>query len=299
MPGFSSIGEIPAADDAGRTWVTQFRKLVASAATATSGFVDYLYFAGSPAANFYASAPLVSAEVESERGIYSPDVAPYKKFLKNLTTMSAASSATATTNQRQRLIVADYLLYYPFIDTDAVGEEQAMENSVSLPRYTAGQVVAVAQSAASTVGTFTFTYTNQDGTSGRVSQAAYTLAVAGGGQVVATAASDNGYHPYLALQTGDTGVRSIESCTFSAAGGGLMALVIVKPLITSVVSQECRRTTSGNLESYGSADSFDTVIHQAGMPEIKDGAVVGLLGQGYAGTLASSTLVGTLETIWN
>ena len=35
--------------------------------------------------------------------------------------------------------------------------------------------------------------------------------------------------PFVGLQTGDTGVRSIESVTFSVAGGGLVCLVIVKP----------------------------------------------------------------------
>jgi hypothetical protein len=78
-----------------------------------------------------------------------------------------------------------------------------------------------------------------------------------------------------------------------------MALVIVKPLLMHVVTQECRRTTSGNLESYGACDEFISVIHGAGAPQIKDGAVLGLMAAGYAGSLASSTLVGILETNWN
>jgi len=87
--------------------------------------------------------------------------------------------------------------------------------------------------------------------------------------------------------------------TFTAAGGGLMALVIVKPLFKSVVTQECRRTTSGNLESYGACDELMSIIHRAGAPRIVDGAVLGLMASGYAGSLATSTLVGILETIWN
>lgn len=299
MSGFRNVGEFAAADIAGQTWITSFRKLVASAATPTSGLIDYLYYSGSPPANFYASAPYVSAVVESSRGIYVPSVAPATQHLKGLTTMSAASSATNTTNQRQRLILADYLLYYPFIDTDAVGEIQAMENIVALPRYESGQVVAVAQSAASAVGQFTFTYTNQSGVAGRVSQDTFTIgSIAGGGQVLNNTLSGNGFHPYLDLQLGDSGVRSIQSCTFTVAGGGLMALVIVKPLFTHVVTQECRRTTTSNLESYGSADQYNALIHSAGCPQIKDGAVLGIFGQGFAGSLASSTLVGLLETVW-
>ena len=79
----------------------------------------------------------------------------------------------------------------------------------------------------------------------------------------------------------------------------LLTLAIVQPLMTAYVSQECRRTTTGNLESYGAATEFQSVIHKAGPPEIIDGAVLGLLACGFAGSLASSTLIGTLETVWN
>lgn len=299
MPGFNSVRDYALADDTGRVWTTQFRKAVASAATNTSGLIDYLYFAGSPAANFYASSPGVSAVVEASRGIYVPSVAPLRQYVKSFTTMSSAASATTISSQRQRLIMADYLLYYPFIDTDAVGEEQLMENTVTLPRYDCGQVIAVAQSAASTIGQFTINYTNQDGVAGRVSQNTFTQVVAGGGQVVSSANSAAGFHPYIYLQKGDRGVRSIQSVTFTAAGGGLLSLVIVHPLFTSVVTQECRRTTSATLESFGAADQLDMIIHQAGTPQIKDGAILGIFGQGFAGSLASSILIGLLETVWN
>ena len=84
----------------------------------------------------------------------------------------------------------------------------------------------------------------------------------------------------------------------TAAGGGLMCLVIVKPLLKSIVSQESRRTTTGNLESYGACTELASVIHQAGAPRVIDGAVLGLLASGYAGSLASSILAGALEVIW-
>lgn len=297
--GFRNVAEFANADLRGQTWTTGFRKMVASPATPTSGFIDYLYYAGSPPANFYASAPYVSAVVEASRGIYVPTVSPATQHLKGLTTMSGAASATTTSSQRQRLILADYLLYYPFIDTDAVGEQQDMENTIPIPRYAYGQVVAVSQSAASTVGQFTMTYTNQAGTAGRVSQNTFTAStLTGGGQIATTAASAAGFHPYLNLQLGDYGVQSIQSVTFTAAGGGLMALVIVQPLFTHIVTQECRRTTATVFDSYGAADRYDALIHQAGSPRIKDGAVLGIFGQGFAGSLASSTLVGLLDTVW-
>ena len=294
MAGFATVSEFANADLLGQCWITQFRKAVASAATTTNAWIDYSYFAGSPAANFYASSPSVAALVEASRGIYVPTVAPMTQHLKSMMVMTA--NTTTAVNARQRLVLCDYLLYYPFIDTDAIGEEQLMDNTVPLPRYTSGRVIAVAQSAASTTGQFTFTYTNQDGVAGRVSQNTYTFAVAGGGQIVSANGVGASYNPYCTLQLGDTGVRSIESVTFTAAGGGLMALVIVKPLFNGYVTQECRTTTG---VAYGAADEFMSLIHSAGAPQIKDGAVLNFFAEGTAGSLASSMLVGTLETVWN
>jgi hypothetical protein len=294
VSGFANVAAFARADELGQCWVTQFRKTVASAATTTNAWVDYSYFAGSPAANFYASSPSAAALVEASRGIYLPTVSPATQHLKSLTVMTANTGSTA--NARQRLVLCDYLLYYPFIDTDAIGEQQDMDNTVAIPRYTSGRVVAVAQSAASTIGTFTFTYTNQDGTAGRVSQASSTFAVAGGGQVVSANGVGASFNPYLALAAGDSGVRSIQSVRFTAAGGGLMALVIVKPLFNGYVTQECR-TTGG--VAFGAADEFLALIHSAGAPQVKDGAVLNFFAEGNAGSLASSQLVGTLETVWN
>lgn len=295
---FRSVLEWSQSPDLGCYHVTTFRKAVASAATVANDFVDYTYSAGNPPANFYASAPLTAATIETIRGFHIP---VRDQFLKSITVMSSAASATTTTSQNQRLLLADYLLYYPFIDTDAVGEQQDMVQSVTLPRYSTGagvQMMAVGQSAASTVGTFTVSYTNQDGTPGRTSQATYTKAIGGGGILVSSSTNaTSGSHPFIGLQAGDSGVRSVESVTFSAAGGGLMAIVLVRPLFNFYSTQECRRTTSGNLESYGAASQFEAVIHQNTI-KIFSGAILGIIGLGNAGSLASSVLVGTLETVW-
>lgn len=299
MSGFRNLRAWAGAEDLGQFHITSFRKAVSSAATTTSAWIDYSYFPGSPVANFYASSPLEAAELETSRGIYVPTVAPATQWLRNLKLMSAASSGTSVLNGRQQIVLADILLYYPFIDTDAVGEQQDMVNTATIPRYTSGRVIAVGQSASSTLGQFTFSYTNQDGVAGRTSQNHFTFVVAGGGQVVASSVqSAASYHPYLALQAGDSGVKSIESVTFTAGGGGLMALVIVQPLLECFVTQESRRTTSGNLETYGACNEFASVIHHRPR-QIKDGAVINLFAAGHAGSLASSILAGVLETTWN
>jgi len=295
VSGFRTVGDFANADLLGQCWLTQFRKVVASAATIAGQWIDYSYYAGSPAANFYASSPLVAAEVDPSRGIYVPSVTPMTQHLKSLNVMIPSSTGNAA-SARQRLMLADYLLYYPFIDTDAIGLDQALDNTVVIPRYPYGRVIAVAQSAAGAVGDFTFTYTNQTGVSGRVSPVQRTVWVNGGGHCLSTVTTGGAYFPFLPLATGDYGVKSIESVNFSASGGGLMALVIVKPLFHAYATQECR-TTSG--VAFGAADEFVSVINSAGAPRILDGAVLNFFSQGTAGSLANNLLIGTLETVWN
>ena len=114
MSGFRNVGEYAAADDAGQVWLSSFRKAVASAATTTNAWLDYSYFAGAPAANFYASAPLTAALVEADKGIYTGgNVSPMSKHLKNVMLMVSAASATSTAEGRQQVAICDYLLYYP------------------------------------------------------------------------------------------------------------------------------------------------------------------------------------------
>jgi hypothetical protein len=299
MAGFKNLREWVDVEDVGQFHITSFRKAPPAVATSTSAWADYSYYPGTPTANFYASAPLTAATLETARGIYVPSVSPAKQFLRNLKLMSLASTNTSTGNSRQHIVLADLLLYYPFIDTDAVGEQQDMTNVVTIPRYGYGNVVAVAQSSASGSGQFTFTYTNQDGVPGRVSQNHFTFANFSGGQVVATSVGSNAsFHPYCSLQAGDYGVKSIESVTFTVGGGGLMSFVIVKPLLSAHLTQECRRTSTGNLESYGACDEFASIIHHR-PPQILDGAVLGLFAGCYGGSLASSVMVGLLETTWN
>ena len=87
--------------------------------------------------------------------------------------------------------------------------------------------------------------------------------------------------------------------TFSVAGGGLVCLVLAKPLMSGIMPQVSRRTTSGNLESYGSAAQYDMFLHQPRALKIEDGAVLGLFLRGDGGSLATTNFVGILETMWN
>lgn len=292
MAGFGNLREYAEADNLGRHHQTAFRKTVGSTATVTASYIDYSYFPGLPLANFYASTPLEAAYLDASRGIAIPTVAPYKQYLKTITCMNSTSG---TTSLRQKLMLCDYLMYYPFIDTDAVGELQEMVQTVSLPRYTSGMVFAVAQAASSTIGQFTMNYTNQSGVSGRVSPNTFTQIVAGGGQSLTAIISGKGFDPFVPLQAGDSGVKSIESVTFTAGGGGLMALVIVKPLMTLFLNEACGLLNG----SVGSPTQIESVIMHPRPPEIKDGAVLNFITKAPAGSMANTPISGLIETLWN
>lgn len=301
MPGFRNISEWAHSAENGRNWISQFRKVPAVTTIAGQWF-DFSTAAGNPVPNYYASAPLVADVLESRKGIYpGADVAPAKKFLHRLTVMNGAATATTTNSQNLGLYLLDYLLYYPFIDMDAAGEDQVMDNTRALPRYTDGKgvmMMLVAQAQTIGGGAFTVSYTNQDGVAGRVTPACLCAAAQPYGALVSAVTNAAGVCPFIPLQEGDTGVRSVESINFSVANGGLAALVLVRPLERQHSAEESRRTTTGTVESFGSAVETEAISMRAGAVQIQDGAYLNFIGQTIAGTIAGMQLVGTLETVW-
>lgn len=285
---FRALGQ---AFDAGKYWISSFRKVPASTATVTGQWYDYSYASGNPIPNYYAASPLVAATLEPDKGIIVPRMsAGSHQYLHRLSVMS--NGATAST---QPIYLLDYLLYYPFVDMDAAGEEQAVVNSVTLPRYTDGigvQMMVVAQSPTVGGGRFTINYTGTD-------DVAYTTgsmfcgAAQPSGAIVSAVTATSGLTPFVPLNAGVKGVKSVNWANFSVANGGLCAIVLVRPLETTIALE------STSVAGIGSAVEKEALRLRGGIVEIKDGAFLGLLGQGVAGSLASSPLVGTIETVWS
>ena len=93
--------------------------------------------------------------------------------------------------------------------------------------------------------------------------------------------------PFLPLQRGDSGVRSIESVTIGGVGDvGLFSLVLVKPF------------AAFNLYGIDAACETDYFTDSAAMPEIKDDAYLNLIALPN-GTLSGAPINGILETTWN
>lgn len=298
--GFQTVRAWADSEADGRSWLSFFRKVPPSTATIAGQWFDYSTASGVPVPNYYASAPLVAATLEGREGIYIPEQNT-ARYLKQTVVMSAAASVTGTTNQNQPLMLLDYLLYYPFIDLDAAGEEQVMDNTVTLPRYTDGvgvQAMIVAQAPTVGGGSLTLKYIDDQDVE-RTTSTIFCAAAQPSGALVTAVAAAAGISPFAPLNAGVRGIKSIVSATVAVANGGLAAVVLVKPHEMSYAREECRRPTSSPTESYGDAAEIERVRMRAGAQELKAGAFLGWIGYGVAGSLASAPLVGMIESFWS
>jgi hypothetical protein len=245
---------------------------------------------GNPVPNYYAASPLVSTALaqSTDGGIsHGGNVAQlgYKKFVKTMMVLNA--SANAVPNY---VMMLDYLLYYPFVDM-SVTDPQPLVNTVTLPRYTSGvgvQIMAVQVAAQSGAGNpqFFCTYTNSDGVSGRTTRTvACNTTVITGAIITSASATNSSVGPFLPLQSGDKGVKSIQSVTFLTADIGLIALVLV-----ATIENITLRTIDAPAERVPVVDFFD-------FPQIQDDAYLNMICCPNA-SLAGTPFHGSLQTVW-
>lgn len=285
MPAaFRTLNDLSNAYTAGRVHTCSFRKSFTTVVTA-GWWHDLTREAGNPLPNYYAATPLAAAVLDGNKGIFhGPNQAPATKWL----TRFGLVSATASTLGQYKLL--DYLLYYPFIDSDSP-DEQVLDNTVTLPRYTDGvgvQVMAVVVGAPTVInGAFTFTYVNQDGDT-KVSPTQGTagaLASPGNLYCSAPASNINTGGPFLKLASGDTGVRSITSVQFSVPTGGLVTFVLVRPLIDTIAIE------------LNTPTEFTAVVSKP-ITKIYDGAYLNLIVRPTA-AVTTATLSGYADFVWS
>ena len=284
--GFSSVQALADAELAGQTWYSTWRKSPSQVSTIGVWF-DLSMSPGNPVPQYYAASPLVGVPMSysDEQGLnHGRNVSPLTKHLKRVTVMTSTATALP-----MPMILCDYLFYYPFID-EGTTDAQSLDNTQTLTRYTDGegvQVMAVSVAGRTGGQTFQFSYTNSDGVAGRTSQTVIENAVSVNGSIVTSdRANANARGPFIPLQAGDTGVRSIESVTMNGADVGLFALVLVKPL-----AQLSLRGIDAPVE-------VDYLLDFGQLPRIVDDAYLNFLAC-PAGSLAATALHGDLTVVWN
>lgn len=289
MAGFKSINAYVDAYNSGAYTLTSFRKAPTQVNTA-GNWMDMSMAAGNPVPNYYASTPLLAAKLATHEGIYhGPGVSPSKKFLRSISVYSTTANAAPST-----WFLCDYLMYYGFIDMDAVGDVQTMVNvdafsqPIVLDRYTTGAGVRMMMvNAYPTVGggQFTVTYVNQDGNTSTTPNH-FCTAVTTIATLTATTQNASGLMPFLSLAAGDSGVRSVTSVTFTVANGGLCALVLVYPLRTI-------RIREANVPT-----EVESLLGAPDLPQVQDGAYLNFIGNTPTGSLAATNFVGMAEFTW-
>lgn len=201
--------------------------------TAAQFWLDLSMSPGNPKPNYYASTPLVGATMaqSTDGGIFHGGaVSPRTKHLRRITAMTQTAGAVPLP-----MILCDYLAYYPVLDEGVIDEPQVL-TPVALTRYSDGAGVQIlpvvtAPHVVGTGTTFTVSYTNQDGVAGRTTSVVQLGTQTVNGTIACGGVGTNRIGPFLPLQTGDTGVRTIESVTFSGLPEvGLLTLVLVRPL---------------------------------------------------------------------
>ncbi len=283
MPGFGGIYDLVDAELEGAVKFSTWRKQPTQ--TTASGFwFDLSMSPGNPVPQYYAASPGVSVAMRqsTDGGIFhGGSVSPAKKFVRELMAMTVTATAVP-----MPMILLDYLLYYPFIDESST-DEQALTTIVTLPRYTDGagvQMMAIAVAAQTGGQQFFVTYTNSAGVAGRISKTVTMSTQSVNGTVVTTARTNSG-GPFIGLQNGDTGVRSIESVTMLGIDVGLFTLVLVKPL--------CQMSIRG----IDAPVEIDLLKDFSQCPQVQDDAYLNFIVH-PGGTLAAAPIHGYAKFVW-
>ena len=284
----NSVQQLVDAEISGAVRRYMWRK-VPSQATTTGTWFDLSLSPGNPVPKYWFDAtPLTAKGIyqSTDGGIWhGPNTTPKQQYLRMTTAMS-----NSATGLPLPLLLCDYIMYYPSID-DSVLDPQPLDNTVTLPRYTDGkgvQVIAVTVAGRTGGQSFYFTYTNSDGVGGRTSLTVQQNAISAIGTITTSSLSTllQSGNPFIGLQAGDSGVRSIESVTMLGVDVGLFSLILVKPLARTMIREQTAPVEK------------DYLIENSDLQEVKDDAFLGWL-TCPNGSLNGITLFGDLQVVYN
>lgn len=290
MAGFSSTDDfVNEVTTNGKFWRNDFNKITAGVAYTAGRWYDMSTLAGTPVANTYTGTSL-AAQIPTEAdgyGLYhGGNVSTDTKHIINVSAYSAVATAVPGV-----LMLVDMCLYYPGINMNT-SSAQTLTNASTLTRYTDGaglRAFLVSRTASgATAHNVAISYTDQAGNASNslpVTVAATVSATPG--HIVHSGTAANNYGPFLPLASGDTGIRSVQSITLSAASlAGTAALVLCRPLTTIPIT-----TASVAAER-------DLMNQLPSLPRVYDGACLTWLYFAGAATAASTNFYGSVDFAW-
>lgn len=268
----------------GQTATSSFRKNFTGSST-IADYVDGSMAPGNPRPNYYSGTVMRSTLLNGDYGIWSGgDVSPKRKMVTRITV-----SGSGSVNYPMRVMLCDFLMYYPFVDLDVTGQ-QDFENTVSLPRYMDGLGVKIfVVAVGSTIGNVEYTmgyrnHLDQDVESMRMRTAQISYV----GACINTTfglTGPGGGGPWVWPVNPSDGVKRLNWISFMDPNGGLGACVLVKPLCNFNMSEQLAPTIMEwpNLKTE--------------MPVIEDGAYLNFICHA-ANNVAGTAFNGLLETAW-
>lgn len=207
--------------------------------------------------------------------------------------LNAAAQTAAATTAPCVLMLVDLLGFYPVTSVTTTGA-QTLNNTVTLPRYTDGAGVQAFITPSTVMGAATpnisIGYTNSASTAGRATPATLPIGntAAAVTSIVYSGTGAGKFGPFMPLQAGDAGIKSVQTVTISASYvSGVLNLVLCKPLLTMPIT------------TLGVTAERDLVNQLASMPKVYDGACLAWLMLAGAATPVASPLSGHLEFGWS
>jgi hypothetical protein len=208
--------------------------------------------------------------------------------------VNASAFTAATTTAPCVLMLIDLLGFYR-VNTTTVITAQTLDNTVTLPRYTTGAGVqafmfnnnAVALGAATP--NLSIGYTNSAGVAARATPTVLPVGKTAcpNGQILYSGTGAGKYGPFIPLQGGDGGIRSIQTAQISTSYvSGEFSIGLCKPLLTMPIT------------TLGVASERDLMNQVPSLPRVFDGANLVWLIYSGANTPVNSSIAGHLDLAW-
>lgn len=272
-------------EDTGEAWTSWFYKTGGPNNGGVKRWLDASMGAGTPKYNAYVGSQGEATAIFGSRnnGIYvGPAIdAGKKRYLHSVQMICAIANLAPST-----WMLLDYLLCYPLIDGDST-DPQIMVQADAIPRYDSGQVMIVCTTPAAADAQATMIYTNQDGVAGRSTTINLRFQVNVGHIFSGPNTAVAPLTPFVALQSGDTGVKLIESITLATPLGGFVAAVIVRPITTWTIPDNA---------IFCEVNLFKD---KAVLPEIRDGAYLNLIYLQLGSAVTALPIMGHLQFVWS
>ena len=253
--GFSSMDDfVNKTSNLWQTWRTDWNKNFLPTTAAVAGEWHCLTKgAGNPdSGSIYNTGTNLAFQATSDTTVgaggirHGWNVTPATKHVVNASAFSAAATSCPAV-----LMLVDLLGFYRVSSVTTI-TAQTLNNTVTLPRYTDGAGVQAFMWNTNTVAmgaatpNLSINYTNSAGTAGRTTPATLPIGKTAcpNGQILYSGTGAGKYWPFMPLQSGDAGIRSIQSVTISSSylsgefSIGLCKMILTLPLTTIGVASE-------------------------------------------------------------